>query len=44
MDCVCPDLQERFNKIKESPHLVIGGEYEKQIKKQAENPEKSINE
>lgn len=38
-DCVCPDLAERLEKLKNIPQLHIGGDYTKRIEKQAENPQ-----
>lgn len=43
-DCTCPDLQERLEKLKECKNLFIGGDYMKRIEKQADNPEKKVQE
>lgn len=34
--CVCPDLEERFGKILESEHVIIGEDYKRRIREHIE--------
>ena len=34
--CICPDLEERFERISKSDYLFIGEDYKKRIREQIE--------
>ena len=40
-ECICPDLEERFNNILKSKFLFVGEEYQERIRAQIERNKQS---